>query len=482
MKEKSLTKNSIFYLGNQLLNILFPFFTAVYVARVLLPVNIGEIAYAQNIASYFVILSFLGLPTYGLREISRLRNDKEELNKLYSELYIINFGSTLLFLIIYLGIIFTVEQFRNNIPIYLIVGGSIALNVLNISWLYEGLEEFKFVSIRNAIFKVLSIVLLINFVRDQGDYLWYALITVVGAAGNYIVNILAAPRYVKFTFRGLSFNRHLKPIMYLVAVNLAIEIYTLVDITMLGNMCTKTNVALYSYGSKTYRILQTVVNSFIMVIVPRLALYYKEKKINEYNLLISKTLIIIIILSVPMITGLQFVAGDIVEILYGTAFVNSAKVLRILSLLLLISPIGYLLGSRVLLVTGQENKMLISVGIGAIVNVIGNYILIQQFAEFGASMASVISEIVVMIVYVLLGMKYFKLTGVTSSVIKVFSASIVMIILLSIVRQLQINIYLKLIIEIFTAAFAYFGILLLTKEDIVSEYTVKCLTIISRRR
>lgn len=482
MGKKSLTKNSIFYLGNQLLNILFPLFTGIYVARVLLPVDVGEVAYAQNIAQYFIILSFLGLPTYGLREISKLQNDKEQLNKIFSELYIINFGSTLLFLIIYVGMICTVEQFRSNIPVYLIVGGAIALNFLNISWLYEGLEEFQFVAIRNVIFKIFCIVLLIIFVRNQDDYLWYASITVVGTAGNYIVNIIVAPRYVTFTLRGLSLKRHLKPIMYLVAVNLAIEIYTLVDITMLGNMCEKNSVAFYSYGSKIYRILQTVVNSFTMVIVPRLTLYYKEKKINEYNQLISKTLNIIIILALPMIIGLQFVAGDVVTVLYGAAYENSTIVLKILSVLLFVSPIGYLLGSRVMLVTGQENKMLISVGIGAIFNVIGNYILIQQFAEFGAAIASVISGIIVMIVYVSFGWKYFKLTGIIPSIIKVFLASMGMTVLLLIVSQLQINIYLKLTVEIVAAISIYLGILLLTKESIVSEYTVRYLRIINRRR
>ena len=97
MGQKSLTINSIFYLGNQLLNILFPLFTGIYVARVLLPANIGEIAYAQNIVQYFVIFSFLGLPTYGLREMSRTRSNRDQLNKVYSELYIINYCSTLFF-------------------------------------------------------------------------------------------------------------------------------------------------------------------------------------------------------------------------------------------------------------------------------------------------------------------------------------------------------------------------------------------------
>jgi O-antigen/teichoic acid export membrane protein len=210
-----------------------------------------------------------------------------------------------------------------------------------------------------------------------------------------------------------------------------------------------------------------------MVVVPRLALYYKEKKINEYNLLISKTFRIIIILSLPMIIGLFFVVDDVVRMLYGTAYANSATVVKIQCFLLLVSPIGYLLGSRVMLITNQERKMFISVSIGAIVSLIGNFILIKQFAEYGAAIALIISEIVIMIVYITFSHKYFKLIKVIPSILKVFTASIGMIVLLYIESQLSLSIYIKLLIQIISSAFVYFGILLLVKENTVSEYAIK---------
>lgn len=467
MGNKSLTLNSIFYLGNQLLNILFPLFTGIYVARVLLPSSIGAVAYAQNIVQYFVIFSFLGLPTYGLREISRVRNNRDQLNRIHSELFIINFCSTLFFLLLYFLLIFSVEKFWSNYPLYLIVGLSIALNFLNISWVFEGLEEFRFVAIRNAVFKFICVILLIVFVRSEDDYLWFAAISVIGTAGNYIINMVVAPRVVTFTFQGLSFKRHIKPILYLVAVNLAIEIYTLVDVTMLGIMCNETNVAFYSYGSRMAKTLLTIVNSFTMVIVPRIVLYYKESKFNEFNLLLSKTLRLILLLSIPMIIGLQFVADDLVLLLYGQAYSNSATILRTLSLLLLISPVGYLLGSRVMLATNQESKMLISVSVGAVVNVIGNYLLIPKYAELGASIASVISEIVVMVIYVSFGWKYFKLVDISQSLRKILLAVACMVGTLFWINTLPLNLYSKLATEILVAIVVYFGVLMLSGEELV---------------
>ena len=150
-RSKSLSKCGIYYLIYNVLNIAFPFITGMYVSRVLLPDGIGAVAAAQNFAQYFVILAFLGIPTYGMREIAKTRNNKEERSKVYSELFLINLLSTVTFLVIYLILILLIPTYRIEILLYLIVGLSIALNAFNISWLYEGMEEFSFISIRNII-------------------------------------------------------------------------------------------------------------------------------------------------------------------------------------------------------------------------------------------------------------------------------------------------------------------------------------------
>jgi O-antigen/teichoic acid export membrane protein len=473
VKGKSLTKNSIYYVVYNTLNILFPFLTGIYVSQVLFPNDIGTIRYAQNIAQYFVILSFLGIPTYGMREISKARDNRLEVNRIFSELYIINFISTVIFVLCYCILIFSIPQFRENIIIYLIVGGSIALNVFNISFLYDGLEEFKFTSLRNISFKAIVFILLLLMVKEPTDYLWYAAITVFGTAGNYIINMLHSKRFVTFSYQSLNFKRHIKPIMLLVAVNLAIEIYSLVDVTMIGNICSKDHVAFYSYGHNIQRILLQVINSFTIVIVPRITFYYKEGKIENFNMLLTKTLYVIMVLSSAMILGLFFTADKFIVLLYGNSYTNSSKVLLILSVLLLISPIGYLLGSRVLLAVGKENLMAVCVAIGAIVNVITNWFLIPKYAEFGAAYASVVSEFIVMSIYIWFGKRYFHLTHLFIEIRKIIIALTVMCITLYILTKFHMPVVIELVLDVVLASGIYFALLLVQKETIVIEYFTK---------
>lgn len=473
MEKKSLSKNTMFYLLYNVLNVIFPFISGMYVTRVLFPEDIGLIESVRNFVQYFVILAFLGIPTYGLREISKYRNEPEKLNKIYSELMIINFISTIIFVLIFLLLIFGIDELRINYILYLIIGISILLNVFNNSWLYEGLEEFKYISLRNLLFKCISFICLIIFVRDSNDINEYAVVTVVGTAGNYILNIINSRKFVKFTFKNLNLKQHLKSIAYLVVVNLAIEIYTLVDVTMLSFMKDKATVAYYSYAMKIYKILLHIVNTFTLVLVPRIAFYYKENKFNEFNELISKTLKVIFIITIPMIIGIIFTSKVLITLIYGSNYIRSASVLNILSIVLCLSPIGYLLGSRMLLVSNKENKMIIPVTIGAITNVICNSCLIPKYGEIGAAIASLFSEFIVMVIYVLLGKNVYNLLGMKKSVKNIIISSLVMLFYLVIVSNLKIDLIVITLIQIIGAIIIYFGFLFILNEAVVREYYLK---------
>lgn len=468
--EKSITKNSLFYFIYNALNMLFPFITSMYVARILSPAAIGEVAYAQNIVSYFAILAFLGIPTYGLREIAKARNDREELNRLYSELFVINFISTAVFSVIYYALILLYPAFRASLPLYALVGLTVVLNMLNISWLYEGMEEFGYIAKRNAAFKLVMFLLLVLFVRDETDLLPYAAMNVIGVAGNNILNMIYSPKYVTLRPKHLNLKRHLKSIFLLVAVNLAIEIYTLVDTTMLGAMSDKEHVAFYTYASRINKILLQVTNTVTMVLVPRISYVYKQKDFAEFNRLLTRALKAILILSVPMMIGIQFTANFLICQLYGEVFIHSAYVERILCLVLLISPIGYLLGSRVMLVAGHEKNMVYCVAAGAVVNIMGNYFLIQRFDEFGAALASVFSEIVVMILYVYEGRKVYHLEKYSDTLWKVLAAGGLEAAVLLFCHCLMADSWLRLLAELVGAVVIYTGTLWLLDESFIKQY------------
>lgn len=468
--KKTLTTNSIYYLIYNVLNVIFPLLTGIYVARVLLPENIGQVEIARNYAQYFLILSFLGIPTYGMREVSKKRHDRLALSKLYSELMIFNAISTVICIVSFYISVLIIPHYAEIKTLCFIAGLSIVLNLFNNEWLFTGLEEFKFVSIRNIAFKILCFTGLVLFVRNENDFIIYAFISIFGTAGNYLLNIVKSSKLIDFSFKHISIGPHIKPVLYLLAVNIAIEIYTLIDVTMLGILCEDQTVAFYSYGMRIFRIFLSIVNTFTMVLVPRLALYYNEHKQNEFNQLLSKTFRVILLIAVPMVVGIFFVSDYAITLVFGDVYISSSNVLKVLSFILIVSPIGYLLGSRVLLVSGHENIMIIPVACGAIVNVIMNYLLIPMYAEIGAAVASAIGETVVMGVYVLMGHKKYTLINIIPNVLKQIGAVAIMTVCLIVMSLLPIDPFIRTWLQIVLSAIIYFGVLYILKEDITAGY------------
>lgn len=152
-KSNSLFNNSIYNVLYKLLNVIFPLVSSAYVSHVLLAVGVGRIASAQNIAQYFVLVAALGLPNYGTREIAKVRDDNGMKNETFSELFLINLVSTILCSVAYYGLILGNKFFDSNRSLYLIVGLSIVFNAINIDWLYQGLEDYKYIAARSFAIK-----------------------------------------------------------------------------------------------------------------------------------------------------------------------------------------------------------------------------------------------------------------------------------------------------------------------------------------
>ena len=194
--QKSLTKNSIYNIIYTIANILFPFATSIYVSRILLPAGVGKVASAQNIVSYFVTLAALGLPSYGVREFAKIREIKKKRNKLFTELLLLNVISTTLAIIGFIGLVTINDGFNGQWALYVACGLSVAFNYLNIDWMYQGLEEYGYITGRSLFIKGLSLLVLFLFVRSREDYVLYALISSLATGGNYIFNVLNARKYV----------------------------------------------------------------------------------------------------------------------------------------------------------------------------------------------------------------------------------------------------------------------------------------------
>lgn len=444
-KNNSVAINGLFFAGYRVLNILFPLITSVYVARVLLPSGTGRVAYAQNVVTYFTLLASLGLPTYGTREIARNLSSEERYNETFFELVSINTISTTICVIAYYTLCFTIPSFRNDLQLYLVAGLAIVLNYFNIDWLYQGREEYKYIAIRGFLIKALSVVLIFLVVKEQSDYVAYAGIYCLVLGGNNFVNCIGLKHRIHFTNRRLNLKRHLKPILILFATTIAIELYTMLDTTMLGIMCSDQVVGYYSYAMKTTKIIITVLTAATTVLLPRLSSTYHTSK-ERYKSLANKGIEFLFSVSIPISIYMYFNAYDIVVFLYGNHYENAVETLKILALLIPFVSFSTYLGAQILCSANCEKDMLVAVSIGAITNIFMNAVLIPRFYQNGAAIASVASEFIVMLCDAYFVKKKIKLHIPAKSVIVTIVTSMSAVICTQIVHEYVSSMFLRLVI------------------------------------
>lgn len=374
----------------------FPLVSSAYVSRILLPSGVGKVAYAQNIASYFITLASLGVGSYGIREIGKNQKNKEQYSKKVIELLIITFVSTLFCSIVYYGMVSTFSYFIDNRLLYYVVGIQLILTAFNVDWFYQGMEEYGYITIRSLIVKALTLLGIFIFVQNKSDLVVYALLSSIALAGNNIINIVHLRKYLaEVDIKKIELKKHMKPLLVLLSTGFAVELYTKLDTTTLGLLTSEECVGYYNYATKITSIVVNLAASVSTILLPRFSLFKEQNRIRELKRTIENAQSAILYLSIPAVVGIILLAEDIIVFLFGEAFVPAASTVQILAVLVIIKSIGNLYGVQVLVAFGKEKTLFYTTVLGAFSNVAMNIMLIPIMQQNGAAVASVISELAV---------------------------------------------------------------------------------------
>ena len=470
--QKSLIKNSINNIIYTVANILFPFITSIYVSRILLPIGVGKVASAQNIASYFVTIAALGLPSYGVREFAKVRENTTEKNKLFTELLLLNIVSTTAAVIGFGILVFINAGFNGEWALYCACGLAIFFNYINIDWMYRGLEEFGYITGRSLIIKGCSLSALILYVKTRQDYVAYALISSLATGGNYVFNIIHARKFVKLDFTEIQIQKHIKPVFLIACIIFFSSIYNKIDVTMLSVIATDEAVGFYAYAQKTINMVLTMANAVTAALLPRLSYYYENDKEGFYKLL-NKGFEILCVMALPLTAGMCLVASQAVRFLYGEAFTPASLTIQLMCPLILIKGFGDLFCYQLVYSTKNEKIILPAAASASVINVIANATLIPVLLQNGAVIASVFSEFttnVIQFIYMKQKVQFHLdgkplVIGLTSTAI--MSVCVIML------MNLRIPNTLGLFIEVMCGAIIYVIVNIALKNSLMIELIKK---------
>ena len=483
--KKSIAKNYIYNLIYQMLTILLPLITTPYLSRVLGVEPIGIYGYTVSIVTYFILFGSLGIAMYGQREMAYLQKDKKGRTKAFWEIIIVRAISlTISMIIFYIAFGRTGEY----VVYYRILLIQIFANMFDISWLFQGLEEFDKTVIRNMIVKLLCLVLVFTVVK-QADDLWKYFIIYVGAdlLGNMSL-WLYMPKYLeKINIKSLELKKHIKPALALFLPQIAIQIYTVLDKTMIGAITNDmAEVGFYEQAQKVVRAMILVVSALGTVMSSRIASEYSKGNKEEINKCLKQSFNFAWFLGIPMMFGLIAVAKKFVPWYYGEGFEPVIEILIATSPIILSIGLNNVTGIQYLIQTGEEKIFTKSVVIGAILNVIFNFILIKVIGAVGAAISSVIAETAILMVQV----KYIKnrinIKEIFILSLKCWISGIIMFACVFAISNILSVSILNTLIEVVIGAIIYIGILIIMKYkflyDIMNQFLNSAKNILKPRK
>lgn len=400
MVEKNIKSNMFFNVLKTLLSVIFPIITFSYVSRILSVEAVGRVTFAKNIASYFVLIATLGVNYYGIREAARLRHNKYELSKLFWEVFTINAIATVVSLLVLLIFSFSASSLQDYMDLLSINVWGVVLGGLSCEWIISAEEEYKFIAIRYMFIQIVCVILMFLFIHNDSDDWKYAVLLIITGYGSTIFNhfyIIKKHIIQWIPIKKWKLKKHIKPIFILFFMLVSIEVYTVLDTTMLGFIEGDRNVGIYTAAIKIPRMVNSMITACGAVLVPRLSYYYDENQ-EKFNSLLDKAIQIVITLTIPCAIGVFMLSDGIITLLCGSQYTDAFITSKILSFLILIIPFSVLFNNQVFIPMRKEKHVLTSTLTGAMVNLILNSILIPRFAENGAALASVIAEFSVMLI------------------------------------------------------------------------------------
>lgn len=470
--DKKVIKNYIYNTAYQLLIIILPLITTPYVSRTLGAEGIGIYNYTNSITQYFILFGCIGLNLYGSREIAYYQNDKMKRDKAFFEILLLRVITISISLFIYYFTLVTRSKYSF---VFFIQTIDIIASIFDVSWFFQGIEDFKKTVIRNFIIRVVCVILIFCFVKSPKDiYIYIFCYSITLLIGN-ISLWFYLPKYVnKVKISNLNLRKHIKPALILFFPQIATSLYTLLDKTMIGFITSDTTeVAYYTQAQVIVKTVLALLTSLGTVMMPRIANLFS---MNKTNLIIKKlysSFKFVSFLSYPMMFGLMAISNNMVLWFFGTGF--DKVILNMIVISPIIVFIGYsnIIGVQYLLPLGKQREYTVSVVSGMIINCILNFVLIPNLLSIGAGIASVVAELSVTAIQLYFVRRDFNFKILIKQCNRYFIFGLIMFIPTFILSLQLPSSPLYTLSCIVLGIFIYFILLFLSKDDIVYDFIRK---------
>lgn len=390
------------FLWNLLLNIsgyLYPILTFPYVTRVLGAEGLGIASFALSIVDYAILLASLGISAVGIRYIAQNSDDEKKRTELFNGLTSIHLTLSLVLLLIYLLFVTYIPQLSEYKTLYWIGGTKILFNVFLVEWLFQGMQDFRYITLRTLFIRTLYILGVFLFVRDRGDYDNYFYVTIGQIAINATINWKYSRRYARFKYSIRKCKEYLFPILSMGIDKILLSFYATFNVLFLGFSCGNLAVGYYTAAIKLYTIILSVIVAFNSVFVPYLNDIYAKGNLNAFREIIIRSIRLISTVSIPLIVGGIILAPQIIMLVAGSGYENAVFPFRVILIQVLFVGLAQVFKDQILLTYKKFKQILFVTCLTTSLSLLMIVILVPHYAEKGTALAVAVPHLIEIIMF-----------------------------------------------------------------------------------
>ena len=465
MKLSGLKKNLALSTVYQILALILPLATAPYASRVLGVDNVGIYSYTHSYSLFFAMFGALGTVSYGSREIARNRDDKAVYSQLFWEIALLTIMTSAVSVVAWGIFVGFQTQYRIY---YIILTASLFGTMFDISWLYAGLEQFKYTVSQNLLFKFLGVVAIFIFVRKPEDLWKYILIMSLTQSLANMTMWIYLPKFVnRVPFHSIHIWHHLKETLVYFIPTIAISVYTILDKTLIGLITHDTTEnGNYEQATKIVNIAKTL--SFVginMVFQSRISYLFAEERYNEIKDRIRVSMDYVAFVSIGIAFGMIGIAARFIPLFFGSGYEGTITLLRFMAPIVFIVGISNCLGSQYYNPAGLRSKSAKFIIAGSAINLVLNLLLIPHLKGIGAVIATIIAEITISTLYLKNAGDYYTVRWLLKSSWKKIIAGVLMCTLITFEGKMIHNSYLSVGVQFISGVSLYTVVLLIMRDS-----------------
>lgn len=451
----SLKKNFIYNMMYQILNLCIPFITVPILSRVLGPESTGIYSYTYSIVNYFMIFGMLGISNYGNRRIAKCREDKEILSQTFFSIYYIQFWLNCIAIIVYILYIHFFSQYKLIACIEIIY---LISNMLDISWLYFGIENFKKTVLRNIFIKIITLILIIIFIKKPEDIYLYTFIMAFGTALSQMILWINIKKYVKYQPEYFKYNiskQHMKGILILFIPVISYSVYKIMDKIMLGIWANMEEVGYYEYAEKIISIPLGIINALGVVMLPKMSNLVEKKDFEVVKQYIYKALSFIMFVSIPCMIGIISISNEFVTIFLGNNYIRTGEITNYLVITIIFTGWANVIRTQWLIPKEKDNIYIYTTIIGAMLNFILNFILIKYIGAVGAAVGTIVSEFFIMFSQTFIVRRDFEFSNNIKEIIWFLFSGFIMYICIKFVKNFVYDNWIRILVAVILGVIIY---------------------------